>query len=145
MEIRYRGANSGSDARKWTPAYLTAAETDARKFLNDLQYEHAVQQILSLCEEDDPSHPVLSDVRAVDEFFELRDKYGVLGKINLRVFFALFREQRTLVVLGAWKKEQEDQTPVRIVKRMKWRKRQAQAVVAPSVDTKGVASSSNKG
>ena len=109
----------GTPSRKWRPAYLEQASADARSFLNEAQYEHAVQQVLLLCEEDDPTHPRLLDVDALGEFHELRDKYGVLGKINLRVFFWVSREHKTVVVLGAWKKESEGQTPTRIIKRIK--------------------------
>lgn len=113
----------------WTPAYLEQSATDARKFLNECQYEHAVQQVLSLCEEEDPSHPTLVDVDAVDEFHELRDKHGVLGNVNLRVFFWICKPHKLIVVLGAWNKNVEGKTPVRIVKRIKWRKRHAERLV----------------
>ena len=113
MELNFRSGEGGS-AAKWAPAYLEESAVEARKFLNELQYQHAVQQVLSLCEEDDPTHPVLTDVGAVDEFYELRDKGGVLGKINLRVFFWVSKESRTIAVLGACKKEAENQTPTRI-------------------------------
>jgi len=126
MELNVRG--DGPD-QKWIPAYLEKAESEARGFLTELQYEHAVAQVLALCDEDDPTHPVLADVDAVEDFYELRDKYGVLGKINLRVFFWICRPHGTLIVLGAWKKENEGKTPARIIKRIKWRKRRSEKLV----------------
>lgn len=113
----------------WTPAYLEQSATDARRFLNECQYQHAVQLVLSLCEEDNPSHPSFVNVDAVDEFHELRDKHGVLGKINLRIFFWICKPHRLIVVLGACKKTAEGKTPVRLVKRFKWRKRYAEQSV----------------
>ena len=50
-------------------------------------------------------------MRPIDDFFEVRDKGGVLGKINVRVFFFIEFKSRTIVVLGAIKKENEGQTP----------------------------------
>lgn len=127
MDIRHPKNVPGD--RKWSPAYLEQAADDARAFLNEAQYEHAVRQVLQLCEEDDPTHPVLSDVDAVEDFHELRDKYGILGKINLRIFFWLCKEHRTLVVLGACKKGNQGQTPDRIVKRIKHRKRRVEQLL----------------
>jgi len=118
---------------KWVPAYLEQSATDAREFLNEAQYEHAVRQILQLCTEEDPTHPKLADVDAVEEFHELRDKYGVLGKINLRVFFWVCKPKRMIVVLGAWKKEREGKTPQRIIKRIKWRKRRVEEQLLATV------------
>src|SRR5437870_6178531 len=120
------GGTEGSTTRKWTPAYLKQSCKEAKAFLTDQQYEYAVEQVLLLCEESDPSHSVLLDVEPIDEFHELRDKGGVLGKINLRVYFWIDTRHRMIVVLGVYKKEQEGKTPVRIVKRMKWRKRRAE-------------------
>ena len=123
---------------KWRPAYLRAAASDARSFLTEAQYEHAVQQVRLLCDEDDPTHPRLLDVDAIEDFHELRDKHGVLGKINLRVYFWVCSEFRTVVVLGAWNKRVEGKTPPRIVGRMKGRKRRAVGQLrARSVSTTG--------
>lgn len=128
-KITFRGPSDGHD-RKWTPGFLQHAENEGKKLLNEPQYAHAVQSVLRLCEEDDPTHPTpLSDVKSIDEFYELRDKHGVLGKINLRIFFALFKKERALVVLGVWNKKNQNQTPPRIVKRMKWRKRTAESLI----------------
>lgn len=132
-----------SQRAPWTPAYLDAAATDARKFLTEVQYEYAIDQVLSLCEEEDPTHPLLTDVDAIGEFHELRDKHGVLGKINLRIYFWVCRTRKMIVVLGAVKKEAERKTPVHIVKRHKWRKRRAEELIEKHFAGKGTKVSAN--
>lgn len=79
-----------SPRRQWTPGHIRASAKEAKKFLNGVQYDHAVQLMLTLCEEDDPTHPVLSDVDAVEDFYELRDKGGVLGENKSQDLFLCF-------------------------------------------------------
>jgi phage-related protein len=52
-------------------------------------------------------------VEPVEHYFELKDKGGPLGRINLRVFFTVLPEHRTILVLHAVKKEADGQTPQR--------------------------------
>lgn len=115
----------------WSLAYLEIAADEGRRFLNEVQYDHALDQLESLAFEDDPSHPkVAIDVRTHGDFLELRDKGGVLRKINLRVYFILVDQPtKTIVVLGAYKKEDEDQTPKHIVVTMKNRARLARQLL----------------
>ena len=69
-----------------------------------------------------PTHPRTVDVRAVDDFYELRDKGGILGKINVRVYFVIRPDIRGIFILAAVKKEAEGQIPrmikTRVAKRM---------------------------
>lgn len=109
----------------WNSYYLDVAAAEGHKILTDEQYEHVVQQVRELAAETDPTHSQLSDVRSLGEFHELRDKGGLLGRINIRVFFWLDRKHRALVVLGVFKKENEDQTPRNIVLRIQNRLRVA--------------------
>ncbi len=122
MEIVKRELETGA---LWSMAYLRAAAKEGHGFLTDLQYDHAVDQFEELAFEEDPSHPkVAIDIRPHGDFFELRDKGGVLRKINLRCYFILLdKPTKTIVVLGAYKKEDEAQTPQHIVLKMKNRAR----------------------
>src|SRR4051794_9773379 len=98
---------TGPDAGRaqWALAYLPVAADEGRKFLNDDQYAHAVGLIEALAFEQDPTHPKTVDVRPFKgmDFFEVRDKGGVLGKINLRIFFTVDHDRKRIVVLGAIK------------------------------------------
>ena len=118
--------------RTWSPWYFEASAKEARKILTGVQYEYVKEQILLLCEEDNPGQPPRSvaDVRPIEQYFELRDKHGLLGKINLRVFYCLLEELNYLVVLGVWKKEEEHQTPPRIKVRMRRRMKKAETKFA---------------
>lgn len=107
----------------WHVGYLSVARDEAAAFLNDEQYAHAVDLVRALASEADPSHPLTVTVEAVDNFFELKDKGGVLGKINLRIYFTFDSEQKTIVILAAIKKEAEGQTPTWVKTRVRHRLR----------------------
>lgn len=95
----------------WNVAYLTVARDEAMGFLNDEQYAHAVDLVRSLASEKDPTHPLTVKVEAVEDFFELKDKGGILGKINLRIYFTIVQPHKLVLVIAAIKKEAEGQTP----------------------------------
>ena len=95
----------------WTVYYLKAARDEAEKFLNDAQYAHAADLIRTLDAEAAPTHPATLSVDAVEDIFEVRDKGGILGKINLRIFFIVRADAKAIVVGGAIKKEADGQTP----------------------------------
>lgn len=96
----------------WLVYYLSVAREEAEGFLNGEQYAHAVDLVRALASEADPTHPVTVTVEAVEDFYELKDKGGILGKINLRIYFMASSKDRAIVVLGAIKKETEGQTPM---------------------------------
>jgi len=118
MELVRREVETGA---AWSLAYLKAAANEGHGFLSEIQYDHAVDLFESLAFEPDPTHPkVAIDIQPHGEFYELRDKGGVLRKINLRVYFILVdKPTKTIVVIGSYKKEDEAQTPKHIVIKMK--------------------------
>lgn len=81
------------------------------QFLSEAQYGHVIDLMQALAAEPDPRRPKSLTVARIDDFYELKDKGGILGKINLRVFFIVEERDRVVLVLGAIKKEAEDQTP----------------------------------
>ena len=102
---------------------MDVAAEDARKFLSETQYSHAVQQFETLATGADPRRSQMQDVRAVEDFFELRDKGGVLGRVNLRVYFAVLEDRRMILVLGCDKKEQDGKMATHMRIRMRNRLR----------------------
>lgn len=132
MEIRTRIARleSAESTSAWRLGYVDAAERDARKFLNDEQYAHAVQLFDDLAMETNPRHSTTQDIRPIENFFELRDKGGILGKINLRVYFAVFDNTHLILAVGAYKKEDDGQTPQHIKIRIRNRLRAAINLIA---------------
>lgn len=96
----------------WAVWYLAIARAEAQAILDDAQYHHVADQFKQLAEDADPTHSKIVDVRSVEDFFELRDKGGPLGNLNIRVFFFLDRRHRAIVVLGTIKKEADGKTPL---------------------------------
>ncbi|MGE3175845.1 MAG: hypothetical protein AB7O32_00130 [Vicinamibacterales bacterium] len=107
----------------WSVLYLEQAASEARSFLNEEQYAHAVDLLRTLAEEVDPRRAQMVQVESVEDFFELKDKGGVLGKINMRVFFIVLPASKAIVVLGAVKKEADGKTPTVVRCKIRVRKR----------------------
>jgi hypothetical protein len=98
----------------WNVAFLSLAADDAASFLTDEQYEHAKDLVRALAMEERPTHAVTVSVDQIEDFYELRDKGGVLGRINLRIFFTLMAKEKTILILAVVKKEADGQTPPRM-------------------------------
>lgn len=113
----------GEPEFKWTVIILDLAFQDAMEFLDESQYHHVAEQVQELAREMDPTHPVTQTVSMVEDLFELKEKGGPLGKINVRVFFILDKPRTAIVVLGAIFKQNEGKTPLGDKKRMQRRKR----------------------
>jgi hypothetical protein len=108
---------------QWNVAILPQVREEARAFLDEDQYAHLSRQVRELARHDDPTHSETIDIRPVRDMFEIRDKGGILGKINIRVFFFVSRPNRTIAILGAFSKQNDGPTPPgdlwRMEKRMK--------------------------
>jgi hypothetical protein len=96
---------------RWSVLILDRAFNEAMKILTPEQYAYAAEQVKALATEPDPTHSNLCSVDAIEDFHELREKHGVLGKINLRIFFFLDRTRNAIVILGTIKKENNGPTP----------------------------------
>src|SRR4051812_2575239 len=104
------------DLKYWPAA---AAETE---FLTPQQYWHEAEQLREAARCEDPCTCETLDIRKFgDGIWELRDKGGCLGKINLRVYFHLDTAHRAIVVLGVLKKEDECQLRQSVVVRIERR------------------------
>ena len=135
MKIKTRTVKPGTthEVPIWELGYLEVAETEGRKILNEEQYAHVVQLFEDLAYERDPTNSETQDVRKIDEFFELRDKGGILGNINLRIYFTLFTERKMIFILKAYKKEDDDQAPQYIVIGVRNRLRVAKEKLAKNI------------
>ena len=116
------GAKGAGGTFLWNVWILNKAYEEARGILNETQYDYVAAQVQSLATEADPTHSQLCSVDAIGDFHELREKHGVLGKINLRVFFFLDHLRRAIVIIGAFKKENNGPTPPATVITMTRRK-----------------------
>lgn len=108
---------------RWSVEILDQAYDEAMAFLNADQYDHLARQVRELARQDDPTHSLTIDIRPVEDVHELRDKGGILQRLNVRVFYLVHKPSRTIAILGAIKKENNGPTPVGDKIRMRRRKR----------------------
>jgi hypothetical protein len=108
---------------EWNAELLPQVRGEARGFLTDDQYAHLARQVRELAKHDDPTHSETLDIRPVGQLHELREKGGILAKINVRVFYLVFRPNRTIVILGAFHKQNDGPTPPGDLWRMEKRMR----------------------
>jgi hypothetical protein len=117
--------------RKFNPAgrcdlaFLRKAASEGQRELDPVPYAYAVRMAEKLRHWGDIEEMRLLRIAPVENFFELKLKGNVLGKTNIRVFFGVFDTpgRKTVVVLGGYKKEDEDELPRHIVLSMKNRRR----------------------
>lgn len=117
-------AGQGSPPFLWDIGILDVAYSEARDFLSDDQYRHLRQQVQELARSPEPTAVATVDIRPVESFYELKDKGGILGNINVRLFFGVDKEgARSIVVLGVINKKNEGKTPqgTKILMRRRWR------------------------
>jgi hypothetical protein len=115
--------DAGDPPFRWNILVLDLAMNDASSFLDGAQYHHVAEQVQELARERDPTHSATQRVASIEDFFELKDKGGPLGRINARVFFVLDKPRAAIVVLGAIFKQNEGKTPEGDRVRMGRRKR----------------------
>ncbi|WP_246196279.1 hypothetical protein [Aquisphaera giovannonii] len=116
---------------------LDRAIDDAREFLSADQYAHLALQFKEMAREEEPTRCETVDIRPIEDYHELRDKGGILGRINVRVFFFVQHPARSIVVLGAVKKENEGQTPTAVKVLMRYRMRSYLATFDRAPDPSG--------
>ena len=107
-------------------SYFAEARREAMSCLTDVQYAHIARQFQELAREPDPGHPATVDVKQIEDYYEMRDKGGVLGKTNFRAYFCVDKAARLIVVLGADKKEEDGQTSQVVKIKMRYRLRRYQ-------------------
>lgn len=122
VEIKIRRARAGA---RWRLGYLEACRQEASKLLNNDQYAHVMQLFDELARSGNPRISQTIDVRPIENYYELRDKGGILGKINLRVYFAVIDGDKIILILACLKKEAEDHTPEHVKVRVRNRLRHA--------------------
>lgn len=120
------GVNQGGGSPpgyEWTVLVLEVAYAEIRRAFSESQYEHLVLQVKELARDKDPSHSQVLSIDKVEDFFELRDRGGVLGAVNARIFFGLDHTSRSVVILGGIKKQNNGPTPLgdKIRMRRRWR------------------------
>lgn len=114
------GVRRGGDFL-WSVAILEASFEEAMRVIGSAGYSHFADQVKELARHAIPSQCESVDVKALEDFFEIRDHGGPLGNVNVRVFFGLDRARRTIVTLGCAKKQNNGPTPLGEKLRMRTR------------------------
>ena len=124
IKVGVRHGDGPAPGYRWNVAILDFAFGEVMGFLTHAEYQHIAMQIKELAREDDPSHSQTVSVSKIQDFFELREKGGILGNKNVRIFFGLDKSKQAIVILGGLKKENNGHTPdgTRILVQRRWRK-----------------------
>lgn len=117
---------------EWNVAILPQVRAEARGFLDEDQYAHLSRQVRELAGHEDPTHSETLDIRPVGDMFELKEKGGILRRLNVRVFYFVSRDDRTIVILGAFSKQNDGPTPQGDLWRMEKRMRRYLEAADPS-------------
>jgi hypothetical protein len=107
----------------WNVDQLDEVLGEVMSFLTRGQYAHLSAQVRELARTDDPTHSETIDIRQVHNFCEIRDRGGILQKINARVFFFVDRPTRTILILGASNTNHDRETPIGTIRCMQRRMR----------------------
>lgn len=97
---------------QWSVGILDVAFEEAASFLSEAQRHHLAMQVKELARQGDPTHSDTVDVRAIEDFHEIRDSGGILGGLNVRVFFSDEGRDRWIIILGVAKKQNNGPTPL---------------------------------
>ena len=104
-----------STSGKWVVVVLGLAKKEGRRILTDLQYDHIVEILKRLVDFGNSEETADLDIKPIQSFYELREKWGPLGRINLRVYFSTIPAERELVIAKAYKKEDDGPTPRHVI------------------------------
>jgi len=87
----------------------TIVRREAREFLTIGQYVHVTDFVKQLTGFGSRRYDRTICIAPIDEFWELKEKGGMLGKINVRIYFAFLKESNEIAILHAYKKEDDAQ------------------------------------
>lgn len=87
----------------------TVVRRESREFLTIGQYVHVTDFVKQLSGFGLQRYDRTMCIAPIDEFWELKEKGGLLGKINVRVYFAVIKHANEIAVLHAYKKEDDSQ------------------------------------
>lgn len=113
----------GEETNRQVVAVLAVAKKEARGFLSAGQYLHMTDLVKQLTGFGIRHFESNLRIEPFGDFWELKDKGGVLGRLNVRVYFAHVDARNEVVVLSTYKKEDDGPAPTHIMYRLKNRLR----------------------
>jgi hypothetical protein len=99
----------------WKVTVLAIAKREGRQILKPVQYEHEKEVLKRLAYWADQDELADLRIEKIGSIYELKDKWGPLGRINLRVYFGVRPSEQEVVVLKTYKKEEDSQAPRYVV------------------------------
>lgn len=124
LKVGVRQGAGSPPGYEWSVGILDIAFEEAMNVLGPSGYGHFALQVKELAFQEDPKHSDTIDVRPVEDVMEIRDHGGVLGNVNVRVFYGVDNGRRNLIVLSVIKKQNNGPTPLgdKVTIRRRWRK-----------------------
>lgn len=110
----------------WRMGRLDVTKSEGM-FLSEVQHDYLVEQFHDMGTFKNPLECPTVVLERVEDFHALKDKGGVLGKLNVRVYFMIDTKRKAIVVLSVYKKEDEGDLPKWLMKRLRNRLAQAKA------------------
>jgi len=86
---------------------LRVACSEGRDILTPGQYEHVKDLLKQLVGFGSQTYDQMIRIEPFGDFWKFKEKGGVLGKINLRVYFAHVKSRNEVVLLLTYKKEDD--------------------------------------
>jgi hypothetical protein len=86
---------------------LAKAKKECWEICTEEQYWDTVGFVQMLIDFGDPKATDVLDIRPFRQFWELRLKGGFIKNINLRIYFAYVSDSNEIVILMAYKKEED--------------------------------------
>jgi hypothetical protein len=109
---------------KWQQVFVPQiVRLEAREFMTMGQYVHVMDFVKQLVGFGTQTFDRTMRIEQLEEFWELKEKGSVLGRLNVRIYFAYVKVHNRIVLLSAYKKEDDGATPRHIILRLKNRLR----------------------
>lgn len=115
MRKKSTGAATKRPKKRYDMVVLARAIAEGRKELNDGEYCHIVKILKKLVNWGDESKMGELSVKSIDGIYELCEKWGLLGKKNMRFYFDVFPELGKIVIAKTYRKDEEGQPPRHII------------------------------
>jgi len=124
LKVGVRQGGGVPPGYEWNVSILASVRSEARSFLTEAQYKHLSLQVRDIALQKEPTKSTIVDIKPIKEIYEIRDKGGILGSLNVRLFFGVQHLNRIIVVLGVIHKQNNGPTPIGDRLRMcrRWRK-----------------------
>ena len=125
MKILVKQLGGPPPGYRWQVLSEDSVHAEAGKILSRPEhFAHVKEQVEELAREFEPSSPEGTlDIKSIESYYELRDRSGILGGLNIRLFFGIHHDSQSIVLLGLIQKQNNGNTPLgdKVRMRRRWR------------------------